>query len=366
MTRLILRLYLSLYLTLVGAAVTAQAEESIPGVASHYGVVEVADGSRLTAIISRPAGDTEPRHPLLFTQWVSCDSLEYRPGSNSSELLAALARDSGLALVRVERTALDGTGPACENLDYDTELAHYTEAFTRLLDDERLDAGRVYLYGSSLGSTTAPLVANRLQDAGFDIAGIIVQGGGAVTYLERMLHFDRIYLERRPDAVAPADIHDEMLRRARFHYEYLVRKRHPDEVASDSSEMAAVREDILGMGDADHYGRPFAWHQQAAAHNFLAAWAELDAPVLVIFNAFDQFETRHGHQLIAATVNRLRPGTATFVERPNVGHSGNRYATIEDAYAWRDGTKAWQEEAEIMVDWLRHSPPVISPVATRR
>jgi len=70
--------------------------------------------------------------------------------------------------------------------------------------------------------------------------------------------------------------------------------------------------------------------------------------VLVMFNAFDQFETRHGHELIADTVNRQRPGTATFVERPNVGHSGNRYATIEDAYAWRDGTKAWQEAAEIM------------------
>jgi len=335
------------------AAFTARAEESIPGVDSHYRTVEMADGSRLTAIISLPAESTSPRHPLLFTQWVSCDSLEYRSGSNSSELLAALARDSGLALVRVERSALDGTGPSCENLDYDTELAHYTEAFTQLLEDERIDAGRVYLYGSSLGSTTAPLVAKRLQDGGFDIAGIVVQGGGAVTYLERMLNFDRIYLERRPDAVAPADIHDEMLRRARFHYEYLVRKRHPDDVASDSSEMAAVRADILGMGDADHYGRPFAWHQQAAAHNFLAAWAALDAPVLVMFNAFDQFETRHGHELIADTVNRQRPGTATFVERPNVGHSGNRYATIEDAYAWRDGTKAWQEAAEIMVDWLR-------------
>lgn len=347
------RLILILYLTLAGAALTAQAEESIPGVASHYRVVEVADGSRLTAIISRPAGDTEPRHPLLFTQWVSCDSVEYRPGSNSSELLAALARDSGLALVRVERSALDGTGPACQELDYDTELAHYTEAFTRLLQDEFIDADQVYLYGSSLGSTTAPLVAIRLQEAGFDIAGIVVQGGGAVTYLERMLNFDRIYLERRPDAVAPADIHGEMLRRAGFHYEYLVNKRHPDEVARDSSEMAAVREDVLGMGDTDHYGRPFAWHQQAAGHNFLAAWAELDAPVLVIFNAFDQFESRHGHELIANTVNRKRPGTATFVERENIGHSGNRYATIEDAYAWRHGTKAWQGEAEIIVDWLR-------------
>lgn len=343
-----------LFLVFIAVATSvAHAEESIPGVTSHYRAVELTDGSRLQAIITLPENDTAARHPLLFTQWVSCGSLDYRKGSNAHELLAALARDSGLALVRVERSALDGSGPACENLDYDTELAHYIEAFTILLGDRQIDASQVYVYGSSLGSTTAPLVAQRLQDEGIDIVGIMVQGGGAVTYYERMFNFERIYLERRPDIVAPADIQNEMLLRAKFHYEYLVEGRHPDDVANDSADMARIRNDILGMGDTDHYGRPFAWHQQAATYNFLAAWAQLGAPVLVIFNAFDQFEARHGHKLIADMVNRQRPGTATYIERPNIGHSDNRFATIEDAYAWRDGTPAWQEAAEIMVGWLR-------------
>jgi len=338
---------------LVLFAFTAQAAESIPGVNSHFLVVDVNDGSRLQASITLPDGDSSPRHPLLFTQWVSCGSLEYREGSNSRELLAALARDSGLALVRVERTALDGSGPTCENLDYDTEIAHYIEAFTQLLEDERIDASSVYLYGSSLGATTAPIVALRLQDTGFDIAGIMVQGGGAVTYYERMFNFERNYLERRPGVVAPADIHEEMLLRAKFQYEYLVHGRHPNEVAKDSPGMSRIRNDILGMGETDHYGRPFAWHQQAARHNFLAAWAQLDAPVLVIFNAFDQFESRHGHRLIVDLVNRLRPGTGTFIERPGIGHSDNRFATIEEAYTQRGGTPAWQEAADNMTKWLR-------------
>ena len=333
----------------------AGAAESIPGVDSHYRVVELDDGSRLRAIITLPAGDATPRRPLLFTQWVSCGTLDYREGSNSRELLAALARDSGLALVRVERSALDGSGPTCDELDYDTEVAHYVEAFTALLGDERVDASRVFVYGSSLGSTTAPLVAVALQDAGFDIAGIMVQGGGAVTYYERMLNFDRIYLERRPTEVPPADIHDELLARAKFQYEYLVEGRHPDDVAKDSAEMARVRNDTLGLGETDQYGRPYAWHQQAAKHNFLEAWAELDARVLVIFNEFDQFETRHGHALIVDTVNRLRPGTATFVERANIGHSDNRYETIEDAYTREGGTPAWEGAAEHFLEWLRET-----------
>ena len=331
----------------------AQAAESIPGVVSHYSEIHVADGSRLQSIVTIPVGTTDPLHPVLFTQWVSCGSLEYREGSNSRELLGAIARDSGLALIRVERSAMDDSGPSCAELDYDTEVAHYIDAFQQLLKDPRIDSSKIYVYGSSLGSTTAPLVASALQDRGFDIAGIMVQGGGAVTYYERMFNFERIYLERRPDVVSPEDIHDELLLRSRFQYEYLVSGRHPDDIAKDNSDMTRIRSDILGMAEEDHYGRPWAWHQQAAKQNFLAAWANVDAPVLVVFNAFDQLEARHGHQLIADTVNRLRPGTATYIERPNIGHSDNRYATIEDAYAFRDGTPAWQEAAEIMIGWLQ-------------
>lgn len=333
--------------------VSLQAAESIPGVDSHYRVVELGDGARLQSIIAVPDGATTPRYPLLFTQWVSCGGLEYREGSGSREILASLARDSGLALVRVERSALDDSGPACEALDYDTELTHYVEAFRQLLDDERIDPDRVYVYGSSLGSTVAPLVARELEQAGHDIAGIMVQGGGAVTYYERMLQFDRIYLERRPDSVAPADIHDEMHDRAKFHYEYLVEGRHPDDVAEDSEAMARIRNDVLGLSEGDHYGRPFDWHQQAARHNLLDAWAAVEAPVLVIYNEFDQYETRHGHALIADVVNRLRPGSATFVERPGIGHSNYRFASKEDAYADHNGTPSWRETAKIMVDWLR-------------
>lgn len=339
---------------LVGYLVLAEmATGAMPDINSPTRIVEVADGSRLAVTISLPEGVTEAIHPLFFTQWVSCGPLDYRQGQSSSEIFRALARKSGLALVQVERSALGNSGPSCGDLDYDTEVAHYVDAFTQLLDDERLDGSRIYLYGSSLGSTVAPLVAQQMQRAGHVIAGIMIQGGGAVTYYERMLNFERNYLERRPNDVAAADIQDEILSRAQFHYEYLINGRHPDEIAKDSANMALARRDILGMTVSDHYGRPFAWHQQAAKHNFLAAWAEVKAPVLVIFNAFDQFEVRHGHKLITDTVNRLRPGTASYVERANIGHSDNRYATIEDAYAWQNGTPAWQEAAEIMLAWLQ-------------
>ena len=331
--------------------------EQIPGVQSHYGMAATPDGAKLRTIITTPDGASEALHPILFTQWVSCGSIEYREGG-SRGILGKLAQGSGLALVRVERSSDgDSQGPACDELDYDTEVAHYIHAFEQLLRDPRIDASKVYLYGSSLGSTTAPLVAKALQDKGYDIAGVAVQGGGAETYLERMITFDRLYLERRPEEVAPQDIHDEMNRRIKFHYEYLINDRRPDDIAADDEDMALARAGIRGMEDGAHYGRPYAWHQQAAKKNFLAAWAELDAPVLVIYNEFDQFEGQYGHQVIADMVNRLRPGTATFVVQENVGHSNSRFATVEDAYVWRDGEPAWEQTADAILGWLNSLNP---------
>lgn len=327
--------------------------EAIDGVTSHYGMVETSDGAKLRTIVTIPDGIDAPLHPLLFTQWVSCGSIEIRE-NGSPNVLRTLAQDSGLALIRVERSSDgDSVGPACDALDYDTEVAHYVEAFSELLNDERIDASAVYVNGSSLGSTTAPLVAKALQDQGYNIAGVAVQGGGAETYLERMLTFERHYLERRPDVVAPADIHDEFIARTRFHYEYLINDRAPDEIAKDSDVMAKTRAEIRGMGEDNHYGRPFAWHQQAAKQNFLSAWAAIEAPVLVIFNEFDQFEAQYGADVIVNTVNNLRPDTATLIVRPNIGHSDYRYQTINNAYADIGGEPAWEDKAEMLVEWYK-------------
>ena len=92
---------------------------------------------------------------------------------------------------------------------------------TRSRSHPWVDPDRIIIYGSSLGSTTAPLVAQ-----GKKVAGIAVQGGGAVTYLERMINFDRLYLERS-GKYRPDQIHEEMIRRIPFHVEYLVNRKTP-------------------------------------------------------------------------------------------------------------------------------------------
>lgn len=319
----------------------------LPGLETEYGSVRTSDGTRLRTILTRPEGTTERLPAIMLAQWVSCGSLDV-PADRPS-LVRDIAEQSGMVFVRVERSGTgDSEGVACSALDYDTEVRHYREALDQVVRHAWIDPDRIVIFGNSLGSTTAPLIAE-----GRKVAGIAVQGGGALTYLERMIHFDRIFLERS-GRYRPEQIHEEMLRRIPFHVEYLVSGKTPEQIERERPELRGVWQSIRGGAEAPpHYGRPYAWHQQAAKKDFLDAWTRVEAPVLVIYGEYDQFETRHGHKLIADTLNKLRPGSATFIEVPRADHEIELYASAEDAYAHRNPTVRPELLVGPLVEWAK-------------
>ena len=322
--------------------------EALPGVETEYGSVRTSEGVRLRTIITRPAGTTKKVPAIFHTQAVSCGSLEPLPADRLS-VLGGLAQRSGMALIRVERSGTgDSEGPGCDKLDYDTEVRHYREALDKMARHPWVDGNRIVIYGSSLGSTTAPLVAE-----GRKMTAVVVQGGGALTYLERMINFDRFYLERS-GKYRPEQIHDEMIRRIAFHQLYLTAKKTPEQIAAERPDLADVWSSIRGGAEAPpHYGRPFAWHWQAAAKNFPAAWAKIDAPVLVAHAEYEQFEPRSSHQAIVDAVNARRPGTARLIELKGVDHSVWRYPNAVAAYRDEGGQRAPEVLLEPVLAWLK-------------
>jgi pimeloyl-ACP methyl ester carboxylesterase len=319
----------------------------LAGVETEYGVVRTSDGTRLRMILTRPTGSSGPLPAMMFIQWVSCGSLDVPADKRS--LTRQLAEQSHMVFVRIERSGTgDSEGAPCSELDFDTEVRHYRDAFDQIARHRWVDPDRILLFGSSLGAMTAPLVA-----AGRKVAGIAVQGGGALTYLERMIHFDRLYLERSGKFTA-AQFHEEMSRRIAFHVAYLLERKTPHQVEYAKPALAGVWNSIRGGSEAPpHYGRPYRWHWQAAAKDFLEAWSKVQAPVLVIYGEYDQFETRHGHKLIADTLNRLRPGSATFIEIPRADHDMEIYASAEDAYAYHNPTVRPELLLEPLLTWAR-------------
>ncbi len=327
--------------------------ERTEGLETEYGVVRTTDGLRLRSYVTRPERTTGPLPAIFVTQWVSCGSIRFP--ENRETQLKMLAQQSGLAMVRIDRAGSgDSEGAGCNQLDYDTEVRHYREALGQVKQHRWIDPERVVILGSSLGSTTAPLVAQ-----GMDVAAVIVQGGGAVTYLERMIGFERIYVERS-GTIAPERIHDEMVKRIAFLNHYLTDKMHPRQIGEKYPHLADVWASIRGTGENDHYGRPLSWHQQAADRNFLAAWLSLDVPVMVVFGEYEQFETRHGHRLIVDMINRQAPGQAEWLEISQADHGLALYPDAVSAYAGEDGTRAYPLYVKPVSRWLRRVTGLMS------
>jgi hypothetical protein len=319
--------------------------EFTQGLETRYEQVRMADGRRLRVFLTRRSGAARPLPAIFQTQAVSCGSQEW--AAEGRRVSRAIALRSGRVLIRVERSGTgDSEGPGCDKLDYDTEVADYRAALAALKRHPWIDPKRIVVWGSSLGSTTAPLVAD-----GSGVEGVFVQGAGGVTYLERMIGFDRLNLDR--SGRWPAEKrHPEMLRRIRFQTHYLLEKKTPAQVVAEHPDLAGVWEGLFGTDAAPHYGRPYAWHWQAAEKDFLGAWSRIAAPVLVLFAEYEGFEMAHGHATVVETVNALRPGAATFVSLPRTGHDLLRYPDPFKAYGFEGGELDVEAFAGPVLAWL--------------
>src|SRR5688500_11342480 len=248
-----------------------RALEEIPGLDSRYGVLQAPDGTRLRTILTRPAGTGGRLPAILFVQWLSCDSIELpaKQQDGWSRMLRRVAQESGYAVMRTEKAGVGDSEGDCAALDYETELAHHRAALEALRRSPDVDPQKIVVFGASMGGNYAPLVA-----AGVPVAGVMIWGGGAKTWFERMLGFER--RAKQFAAVPPAELDAHMHALARFFVAYLLDRRDPAVIEREQPALAGTWQKIVGTGPGTHYGRPLAFHQQAAAQDWAAAWGRID------------------------------------------------------------------------------------------
>ena len=287
---------------------------------------------------------------ILFLQWLSCDTVEVRAAREDgwSRMLRRVARESGLVMMRVDKRGVgDSEGGPCSALDYRTELADHVDALRRLRQYDFVDPDRIIVFGASMGATYAPLVVTAAPDG---LAGIMVWGGGAKTWFERTLGFERRFRERsgRP----AAEIHADVNALSSFLHEYLIKRRSPADIAKTDPELGAVWTRMVETKGDQHYGRPLAFHHQAQEQDWLGAWARVRVPTLVLYGEYDWFEDREGHAVIADVVNRVQPGLARFVVIPKMDHHFSLFARPEQAVSER-GIVGEGPAVEEMLSWLK-------------
>ena len=135
---------------------------------------------RLRTLTVWPKRPTDTAWVLLpGASWISVDR-PFALGSVEHDLIDGLVM-MGVAVHRIERSGIgDSEGPACVDLDWDTEIAGFQSGLRALLANEAIR--RVALFGVSLGGMVAPVLAT--APTGAALERVIVFGSSARPWME--------------------------------------------------------------------------------------------------------------------------------------------------------------------------------------
>ena len=322
--------------------------EPLNEVETGYGEIQTLEGYRLRTIATRPA-DARGRLPAIyFVQWLSCDTVEIGPSNDGwTQMLRSLVSDSGMVVVRLEKAGVgDSEGGPCVDLDYETELAHHRLALRAAREHRWVDRRRVFVFGASMGANMAPLLA-----AEAPVRGVAVWGGGAQSWFERQLGFERRSLELR--GATGSEIDARMRDLSRFYSALLVDQLSLSEITARNRSLRQMWPSLAGVEGETQFGRPVRFHQQAQARHWAAAWAAIDAPVLAMFGEYDWYEDPAGVQLIGSIANARSPASGEVRIFEGLDHHFMRYRSQADAFVDSGGEPDPTEVMELLLPWLR-------------
>lgn len=328
--------------------IAAEARETHPNITTSYGTLTLRDGVKLQTIVTKPAAASGRLPAIMFVQWLSCDTVAIsdHPRDGWSAMLKQIVRRSNALVWRTEKRGAGASEGTCATMDYNTELDDHRQALAQLRARDDVDPNRIVIYGGSIGGTYAPLLA-----ADQSVAGVMIWGAGSTTWAERMLKFERNALEL--GGTPSPQLAHEMTLRLQFFEKYLIRGQSPSQISKADPDIGAVWPRIVGTSADGHYGRPFAFHQQAQQADWAAAWSKVNAPVLALYGEYDWFESRDATSLIARIVNAKTPGRGTFVEIPRMNHHFAQYPSATAAFAEQAGQVDAEPAVSVMLAWLQ-------------
>lgn len=296
--------------------VAARPLETYPGARVRYGEIQFR-GGRLRDILVEPIGAERPAIVFML-QGYTCASIEGTdPAGEYAQLAGAFAK-AGLAYYRVEKPGVGDSrgGPACEEIDFATELDAFRTAYAHLTDRLGYEPDRIFMLGHSLGGVQAPLLAAERPPRGVAVFGTVLRN-----WAEYMHDVDTLqaFMIRGAD---PVEEYEAAEKRHDLFRMFFEDRRAPADIAKARPEFAdAMRSGFGWDGGERAYGRSYRFLQDLAHLPLMRAWSDARTRVLAMYGATDEvalFPT--DHLLIADVVNHYRPGSAAFVEIPDTMH----------------------------------------------
>ena len=315
--------------------------ETAPGIDTAYGDVTV-DGHLRRTLLTTPSDKAGRLPGVLFVTGIGCFSQEFvDPKDSVAQLLRGITR-AGFATMRVEKTGQgDSQGPACSSpeADLEAEVRAYATGLKALKADPRVDAGKVFIVGLSIGGVEAPLI-----ERAEEVRGVVAINTAAKPFFEYWIETIR---RQKLLAGNPHDKVDaEMTVALRCGYALLVERMAPAQILARSPE---CKDEIA-------FPAPYTFMQQWAALNMGEAWKRVDAPVLVVAGRSDYVATFEDAPYLVEMLNRYRPGRATLAAIDGMDHFMTKAPSMRASQERQEkpGTAAEFEPAVLQatVSWM--------------
>ena len=286
--------------------------ETFPGVEVVYTAIRNPKGPLQRAILTRPERSTSRRPAILFVPWLSCDSVESPKGAapGVDQFLHRIAAETPFVLLRVDKPGVGDSEGVCSETDLDTEIEGSRAALAFLRSHPWVDASRIVIMGHSFSGALLPLIAGDTP-----VAGYVVINSWIRSWLERLIEFERLRMER--SGMAAGEVTERIAAYVELYTGFLLEKKTPAQVIKEKPSLSRIWDDQ----PAHQYGRPAVFFHQLQAINAARAWSSVRVPTLVIWGEADFVMHRIDHERLVALVNANVPGAARLVTVPGMDHS---------------------------------------------
>ncbi len=335
------------------AKALAKPKESSPFGEVIYGSVPTEFGL-LRTIIHKPTG-VGNAPAIFFLQGIYCSSQDFWLASTEpTKLLIDDFVKAGYMVYRVERPGLgDSEGiKHCRDLDFNEELDITKLAYEDLLGRRDVDSSNVYLFGHSMGSVTAPLLAKEFQPK-----GIIVYAPIYKTWFEYFL--DNFREQPVHFGVESKVQMDEMVRNSiPLLYQWLIEGKSPNQIRNDpkNKELLNQSQTVFNYNqgqDEYFFGRHYSFFSTLNSVNNALAWSKVKSHVLTIYGTSDYVAlSEEGAQDIVANVNEGNEGKGTYLEVPEGDHYFAKVASK------REGAKLSQDNNYVQYARQNYHPDI--------
>ena len=317
-------------------------KESHDNLDTYYESITSDYGIQQRTIITRPRNQTGRLPAIILLQGLSCSTIECHEGrtGNWRNQINYVVERSNMVVMRVDKPGVGDSDGDCSQTDFHTELAGYRAAIRALKAKEYVDPERIVIYGSSMGSALAPLLANE-----FDLAGVISDGTFFKTWFEHMLEIERRIRQMSGDdeSTIVKKMNEAYIPLC---YEMLVMGKSYEEAIRENPSLA----DYNYHGPRHMYGRPVAYYQQLQQFDLAGQWEKVKVPVRIMYGANDWIMSEFDNRMIMDVLDKAGHDDHELLVYPGLDHWNTIHDSPDDSFNGKPGL--WDEGVpQQIVDW---------------